>query len=36
MSIMEREVTRAELGESEATPFQERVRDLLGELGEDP
>ena len=36
MSIMEREVPRAELAESEATPFQERVRDLLGDLGEDP
>ena len=36
MSITEREVPRAERGEVEATPFQERVRDLLGELGEDP
>ncbi len=36
MSITEREVPRAELGEVEATPFQERVRDLLGDLGEDP
>ncbi|HEX8274915.1 MAG TPA: GTP cyclohydrolase I FolE [Longimicrobiaceae bacterium] len=36
MSITEREVPRAELGEVEATPFQERVRDLLEELGEDP
>lgn len=36
MSITEREVPRAERGEVEATPFQERVRDLLAELGEDP
>ena len=36
MSITEREVPRAERGEVETTPFQERVRDLLGELGEDP
>jgi len=36
MSITEREVPRAERGEVEATPFQERVRELLGELGEDP
>ncbi len=36
MSITEREVPRAERGEVEATPFQERVRDLLGDLGEDP
>jgi GTP cyclohydrolase I len=38
MSIMEREVPRSERGgdEAEATPFQERVRELLGDLGEDP
>ena len=36
MSITEREVPRAERGEVEATPFQERVRELLGDLGEDP
>jgi GTP cyclohydrolase I len=36
MSITEREVPRAERGEVEATPFQERVRDLLAELGEEP
>ncbi|HEV2146359.1 MAG TPA: GTP cyclohydrolase I FolE [Longimicrobiaceae bacterium] len=38
MSIIEREIPHSELGgeETEATPFQERVRELLGELGEDP
>ncbi|HEX2191269.1 MAG TPA: GTP cyclohydrolase I FolE [Longimicrobiaceae bacterium] len=36
MSIMEREVPRTATEETEATPFQERVRDLLADLGEDP
>jgi len=37
MSTVDREVPRSESPQqAEATPFQERVRELLGELGEDP
>ncbi len=37
MSTVDREVPRSESPQpAEPTPFQERVRELLGELGEDP